>query len=181
MGRGCFISPECMMLCPSLPPLPPPSPPMSRHPSSHPPSLSPLLSRLSSPSSPAGTFLSGSVRWTKVGDNQARFDVVTYWRRSFSPFNNGMSQRGDDIDIIAQSTVRSALLAPPLHLHLLLCPLPVPIPSILLPPSLSLPPSLIAPILLSIFLSSSARPDRWRFCSARPWVLVGFGCCVVLC
>jgi len=53
----------------------------------------------------AGTFLSASVRWAKVGDASARFEIVTYWRRSFTPFNNGASRAGDDIDIIAQSTV----------------------------------------------------------------------------
>jgi len=53
----------------------------------------------------AGTFISGSVRWEKVKDNTARFDVVTYWRRSFSPFMDGNAKPGDKIDIIAQSTV----------------------------------------------------------------------------
>jgi len=59
----------------------------------------------------AGTFISGSVRWEKVNDLTARFDVVTYWRRSFTPFNHpllqggGKAQLGDKIDVIAQSTV----------------------------------------------------------------------------
>jgi len=53
----------------------------------------------------AGTFLSGSVRWERVNEKTARFDVVTYWRRSFSPFNNGQAQPGDQIDVIGQSTV----------------------------------------------------------------------------
>ena len=35
----------------------------------------------------------------------ARFDVVTYWRRSFSPFKGGNAQPGDVLDIIAQQTV----------------------------------------------------------------------------
>mmetsp|Transcript_10020 Transcript_10020/g.20452 ORF Transcript_10020/g.20452 Transcript_10020/m.20452 type:complete len:143 (-) Transcript_10020:468-896(-) len=57
------------------------------------------------PFAQAGTFLSGSVRWATTGENQAQFDVGTYWRRSFSPFNNGNSIPGSDVDIIAQSTV----------------------------------------------------------------------------
>jgi hypothetical protein len=53
----------------------------------------------------AGTFLSGSVRWEKVDDTTARFDVVTYWKRSFSPFANGKAVPGVSLDIIAQATV----------------------------------------------------------------------------
>ena len=55
----------------------------------------------------AGTFISGSVRWEQVTGkpNTARFDIVTYWRRSFSPFKGGNAMPGDEIDVIAQSTV----------------------------------------------------------------------------
>jgi hypothetical protein len=55
----------------------------------------------------AGTFISGSVRWEQVTGkpNTARFDIVTYWRRSFSPFKGGTAMPGDEIDVIAQSTV----------------------------------------------------------------------------
>ena len=42
----------------------------------------------------AGTFISGSVRWEMVEANKARFDVVTYWRRSFSPFKDGKAMPG---------------------------------------------------------------------------------------
>ena len=57
------------------------------------------------PGARAGTFLSGSVRWERVNERKARFDVVTYWKRSFSPFKDGQAQPGDQIDVIGQSTV----------------------------------------------------------------------------
>ena len=47
--------------------------------------------------------MAGSIRWQKVGELQARFDIVTYWTRSFSVFKNPVV--GQLIRITAQNTV----------------------------------------------------------------------------
>ena len=52
----------------------------------------------------AGSFMAGSIRWIKTGENEARFDIVTYWTRSFSVFNN--PNKGQQLKITAQSTVQ---------------------------------------------------------------------------
>ena len=67
--------------------------------------LAVLVCLVALPQARAGTFISGSVRWEKVDATTARFDVVTYWRRSFSPFEGGRAVPGDKLDVIAQSTV----------------------------------------------------------------------------
>jgi hypothetical protein len=48
--------------------------------------------------------MAGSIRWLRVGPRQARFDVVTYWTRSFSVFKNPVV--GQKIHITAQNTVQ---------------------------------------------------------------------------
>jgi predicted transcriptional regulator YdeE len=48
--------------------------------------------------------MAGSIRWIRTGENEARFDIVTYWTRSFSVFNN--PNKGQQLKITAQSTVQ---------------------------------------------------------------------------
>ena len=52
----------------------------------------------------AGSFMAGSIRWIRISDHDVRFDIVTYWTRSFSVFNN--PNRGQQVHITAQSTVQ---------------------------------------------------------------------------
>ena len=52
----------------------------------------------------AGSFMAGSIRWIRTGQLQARFDIVTYWTRSFSVFNN--PKVGEQIYITAQNTIQ---------------------------------------------------------------------------
>jgi hypothetical protein len=54
--------------------------------------------------STAGSFMAGSIRWLRVSPLRARFDLVTYWTRSFSVFNNPVV--GQQIRITAQNTVQ---------------------------------------------------------------------------
>ena len=48
--------------------------------------------------------MAGSIRWLRVGPRHARFDIVTYWTRSFSVFNNPVV--GQKIHITAQNSVQ---------------------------------------------------------------------------
>eukprot|EP00292_Cryptomonas_paramecium_P021522 CAMPEP_0113707998 /NCGR_PEP_ID=MMETSP0038_2-20120614/28725_1 /TAXON_ID=2898 /ORGANISM="Cryptomonas paramecium" /LENGTH=169 /DNA_ID=CAMNT_0000633631 /DNA_START=1 /DNA_END=507 /DNA_ORIENTATION=+ /assembly_acc=CAM_ASM_000170 len=51
-----------------------------------------------------GSFMAGSIRWHRVGALQARFDIVTYWTRSFSLYNQpNVSQQ---IILTAQRSVQ---------------------------------------------------------------------------
>ena len=56
--------------------------------------------------SPAGTYMSGSIRWKKVDALKVRFDIVTYWTRSFSVYNNPVPGQDALVALTAQNTVQ---------------------------------------------------------------------------
>ena len=55
---------------------------------------------------PAGTFMAGSIRWERVSSLEVRFNIVTYWTRSFSVYNNPYVGQPNLISISAQNTVQ---------------------------------------------------------------------------
>jgi hypothetical protein len=59
---------------------------------------------ISSISATGGSFVAGSIRWLRVAPRHARFDIVTYWTRSFSVFKNPVV--GQKIHITAQNSVQ---------------------------------------------------------------------------
>jgi hypothetical protein len=54
----------------------------------------------------AGTFMAGSIRWQRVDRLQVRFDVVTYWTKSFSIYNNPQPGQEALVALTAQNTVQ---------------------------------------------------------------------------
>ncbi len=54
----------------------------------------------------AGTFMAGSIRWQKVDSLNVRFDIVTYWTKSFSVYNNPQPGQDALVALTAQNTVQ---------------------------------------------------------------------------
>ncbi len=54
----------------------------------------------------AGTFMAGSIRWKKVDKLQVRFDIVTYWTKSASIYNNPQPGQDELVALTAQNTVQ---------------------------------------------------------------------------
>ena len=54
----------------------------------------------------AGTFMAGSIRWKKVDSLQVRFDIVTYWTKSASIYNNPQPGQEELVALTAQNTVQ---------------------------------------------------------------------------
>jgi hypothetical protein len=50
--------------------------------------------------------MAGSIRWQKVDTLTVRFDIVTYWTRSFSAYNNPQVGQPDLVALTAQNTVQ---------------------------------------------------------------------------
>ena len=50
--------------------------------------------------------MAGSIRWQKVDTLQVRFDIVTYWTKSFSIYNNPQAGQAALVALTAQNTVQ---------------------------------------------------------------------------
>ena len=50
--------------------------------------------------------MAGSIRWQKVDSLKVRFDIVTYWTRSFSVYNNPQPGQDALVALTAQNTVQ---------------------------------------------------------------------------
>ncbi len=50
--------------------------------------------------------MAGSIRWQKVDTLKVRFDIVTYWTKSFSVYNNPRAGQDALVALTAQNTVQ---------------------------------------------------------------------------
>ena len=50
--------------------------------------------------------MAGSIKWQRVSSLEVRFDIVTYWTRSFSVYNNPVPGQPALVALTAQNTVQ---------------------------------------------------------------------------